>query len=389
MSDFAKLVSELEKTTKHIEEERAKADALFVSIGDGAIATDEQGKIRRINQPALDLLGYKSADDVVGVWYPKIIKAETEQGKPIGQIELPITRALLSGKSVSARIYYQKPDGDKLPAHVTVSPILLAGKPIGAVEVFRDITQELELEKTKSEFISLASHQLKTPPGAIKWNLELLLDGTLGALTDEQMRVIQDVHNVAGKMTETVSALLNVSRLELGTFTVEPKPVSYVSVIHDVLKELRPQISAKALQVHESYDSEIPDIPADPGLARIIIENVVSNAVKYTPEKGEVFLSIVNTPAQIPKSILITVKDSGYGIPREQHGKIFDKMFRADNIIEKADGTGFGLYLLKSIVELAGGKVWFESEENKGTTFFIDLPYSGMHAKKGTSKITD
>lgn len=372
---------------ENIAEEKAKADAIFNSIGDGAIATDEHGRIVRVNQIALDLFGYQMSE-MVGTWYPKIVKAIDEHGTPINSIALPITKALLSGKPVSSRSFYTKKDNSKLPVSVTVSPILLNNRPIGAIEVFRDITHELEIEKAKSEFISLASHQLKTPPTAMSWNVDILLDGTAGKVNQDQLKILKSMKEISNKMIETVNALLNVSRLELGTFIVDPKPINFVSVAKEVILELQPQITSKKLKLSVDFDTDIPDISADPSLAKIIIENLLSNAVKYTPTEGKISISIKKNTPDKPPGILIVVSDTGFGIPKAQQSKIFQKMFRADNIVQKADGTGFGLYLLKSIIEMADGTIKFDSEENKGTTFYVELPQSGMKKKDGTSRLT-
>lgn len=363
----------------------AVTDAIFASIGDGAIATNAEGKIERINHIALDLLGYE-IDEIINQWYPKVIHVEELNGSKINSIELPITQAIILGKPVTKRVVYLKKDGTKLPVSVTVSPTLLEGRPIGAVEVFRDITKDIELENAKSEFISIATHQLKTPPGAILWSLELLEDASIGEINDQQKEVIQSSIEVAKKMIDTVNSLLNVSRLELGTFIVEPVPTNYVEVAKEVLVEQKQLIEQKKLKIKEDFD-DIPLIPSDPGLAKIVVENLISNAVKYTRPEGNIFISIKNLPNAATKSILITVKDNGFGIPLKQQDKIFLKMFRADNVKTEVEGTGLGLYLLKSIVEFTKGKVWFESKENIGTTFYIELPVHGMVKKEGTSSL--
>lgn len=379
------LHTELETDKKSLEANVAELDAMFASIGSGAIATNAEGKIMRINDIALGLLAY-TKDNALGEWYPKIIQAETEDGKKINQIELPITKSLITGVAVTERVVYVSSKGNKIPVSVTVSPIVLDDRPIGAIEVFRDITEELEIERAKSEFISLATHQLKSPPGAIRWNLEVLLDGSLGDLNADQKEMVSTSMQLTTKMIETVNALLNVSRMELNTFMIDPVPVDFEDIIKLLLTEQDQKIKAKKLKIVENYEKGIPKIPADPGLAKIIVENVVSNAIKYTPEEGTVTIKIDNNKKE--KHILLSVKDTGYGIPKSQQDKIFTKMFRAENIREKAEGTGLGLYLLKSIVEFSDGKVWFESIEGKGTTFFVELPHKGMEAKEGTSKMS-
>ncbi len=386
---------ELEKSvrqrTKELQLALANNVALIESIGDGLIAADTKLKIMMVNPAAQKMLGWNFADLKGQIMTAETPRIEDEQGEEVDVKSLPANKALLTGKRVKTdaaskdTFYYVRKDGTRFPIAITATPISIKGQTKGIIMLFRDISAEKELDKAKSEFISLASHQLRTPPTAIKWNTELLLDKANGKLSPTQKEMVEEVKEVSEKMIETVSSLLNVSRIELGTFIVDPKPVDYREVAAEALKELKPQISLKRLQVLEKFDKGIPTIPADPGLAKIIVENLLTNAVKYTPDEGQVAIDIKNQPKA--KSILISVKDTGCGIPKKDQANIFKKMFRAENVKSKIEGTGFGLYLLKSIVEMAGGKVWFESIEGKGTTFFVELPYSGMKKKEGTSRL--
>jgi signal transduction histidine kinase len=133
--------------------------------------------------------------------------------------------------------------------------------------------------------------------------------------------------------------------------------------------------------LNKDYQVDLPIVNADPKLLRIVLQNLLSNAVKYTQEKGKIDLEIKKQD----KDILIKIQDNGLGIPKRQQGKIFSKLFRADNVLGKdTDGTGLGLYIVKEVIEQSGGKIWFNSEENKGTSFFVTIPLSGMKEKKGT-----
>lgn len=379
----------LRKADEEILEAKAKDEALLESIGEGLIATDPNFKVLVINPAAEIMLGWSNEKTISELANLPVI--ENAEGEPVEDKEQPFFIALSSGKKFAADItskniyYYRRKDGSRFPVAITATPVILSGKPIGVIVVFRDITKEIELEKAKDEFISLASHQLKTPPAAINWNLELLIDGTLGPLNPEQKKVLEEVHTISKKMIEVVEAMLNVSRIELGTFIVNPEPVNFKEVIAGILREAEPQITRKRLKIGASYDPSVPMIPADPGLAKVICENIISNAIKYTPEGGSVETSLTfDSQAQ---SILIKVKDTGYGIPKDQQNMLFSKMFRANNVKDKIDGTGFGLYFVKSVIEFANGKIWFDSEEGKGTTFYIQLPIAGMKKKEGTSKL--
>jgi len=194
-----------------------------------------------------------------------------------------------------------------------------------------------------------------------------------------------------------VNALLNVSRMELGTFVVEPVPTDVVLLARNVVAEQKPQIEAKKLKLSAKYAKDLPLFNADLKLLRMVFQNLLSNAVKYTPDKGKVGFDIWATKKgeevegkKIKEdSIAIMVSDTGYGIPEAQQDKIFTKLFRADNVREKdTDGTGLGLYIVKAIVGHSGGEIWFTSQENKGTTFYVTLPLTGMKKKEGTKSFT-
>lgn len=260
-----------------------------------------------------------------------------------------------------------------------------AEKPLKMIGVNFDITKEKEVDKAKSEFVSLASHQLRTPLSAINWYTEMLLNGDAGTINDEQKKYLGEVSIGNKRMVALVNALLNVSRLDLGTFIIEPEPTDITAMIKSVLDELRPQIMTKKLQLSEVYDPAIPtQFLADQKLLRMVFQNLLSNAVKYTPEAGSVTVSSTSKG----EDLIFSVADSGMGIPASQKDKIFSKLFRADNARESdSEGTGLGLYIVKSVIEQSGGKVWFESVESKGSTFYVSLPLSGMKKKEGTKKL--
>lgn len=265
-------------------------------------------------------------------------------------------------------------------ALVTVSPVMLGGRPIGTIEVVRDITQEEEIDRAKTEFVSLASHQLRTPLTAMRWYIELLLKGSMGPLTPEQKASLQEVLASNLNMIELVGALLSVARIEVGTLTVAPALSNIEQLASSVVSELKPEITEKQLHFTEEYDTHIPPMLLDPDLTRIIFQNLLTNAVKYTPVGGSVSLKI----RRKGHSVHIEIADTGYGIPKQQQKQLFTKLFRADNVRQKdTNGTGLGLYIVKSIVENSKGKIWFKSEENVGTTFYVQLPLKGMTPAMG------
>ncbi len=250
--------------------------------------------------------------------------------------------------------------------------------------VAESLDQNQDIDKAKNDFVSLASHQLCTPLSAISWYSEMLLSGDGGELSKEQRKYVQTIYHSTKRMILLVNALLNVSRIDLGTFAIEPELTDIRSIAEKVISELPPIIKDKKINISKKYAENLPKIMADPSLVKLIFQNVLSNAIKYTPEDGNVDFSITKKEG----NILIKIKDSGCGIPEEQKSRVFTKLFRADNVRRlETDGTGLGLYIVKSILDYSGGKIWFESQENKGTTFYITLPLSGMKKKSGTKRL--
>jgi len=348
----------------------ARLEALFASIGDGAVATDEKGSITRINQTALRLLGLKRRD-AVGTHFLKVIVAVHENGTPLDAYERPIVKAFQTGKTISARTLYMLKDSSILPVQITVSPIMLNGRPIGAIEVFRDLTDEIESDKLKSDFISIASHQLRTPLSAINMYTRMLRDGLAGELSEQQLPYIQTILTSVERMNVLIDTLLNITRIEAGGIVIKPQSVQVDELAREMLTEFKPAARAKSIELTADIPSSISSLRTDSLLVKEVCANLLSNAIKYTPEGGKVHFSLTETS----KDIRWQVSDTGYGIPKSDQKNIFLKFFRANNITSKdVSGTGLGLYLIKNIADSLGGDLWFESAENQGSTFHFHLP---------------
>lgn len=352
----------------------AVSQAILASIGDGLVVVDKEGKISYINKSFEEMLGWKSAE-VIGKSMVKVVPREDVNGVGVLFKQRILTQVLAGQKFVADLtnpFYYIRKDKSRFPASSIVAPVILNKKIVGAVEVFRDITKEKEIDKAKTEFVSLASHQLRTPLSTVNWYSEMLLTGDVGGVTPDQKRYLEEIYNGNRRMVDLVNTLLDVSRIELGTFVVESKPTDMVRLAQNVIAEQKQQIEEKNLNFSVSFENNIPLVKIDPKLFRMVIQNLLSNSIKYTPIGGAVSISL---SLDNEKNLILRVTDTGYGIPKNQQDKIFTKLFRADNVIGKdTEGTGLGLYIAKSIVEQAGGKLWFESVENKGTMFYATLP---------------
>jgi|GEM_PF-7043560 len=253
------------------------------------------------------------------------------------------------------------------------------------LNVLEDLEEEKKkaavVDKAKTEFVSLASHQLRTPLSTVKWYADMLIAEDVGGLNTKQKEYLGKIYSGNQRMVNLVNDLLNVSRIDLGTLVTEPKITDIVALISGVLDELEPEVQRKKMRLSTNFEKNLKDIHIDPKLMRMAIQNLISNAVHYTDEGGSIDVSVSHVDVNnyrstsLDGSLMVEVADSGYGIPRSQYDKIFTKLFRADNVRERnTEGTGLGLYIAKSIVDACGGKIWFESEEGKGSRFFVTLP---------------
>jgi signal transduction histidine kinase len=264
-----------------------------------------------------------------------------------------------------------------------------------------DVSKNKEINQAKTDFVALASHQLRTPLSIIKWYVDYVLSGDAGKLNEEQHKYISQVYLSNERLIELVNALLDVSRIDVGTFAIEPEPTNLIKVANEVVDKMAAEAAGKKIKMEKAFD-ELPVIDLDPRLMKIVFEHLLSNSFKYTPADGLIRLEIMKAG----EHVLIKVADTGCGIPRAEQPKIFTKMFRAANVQQiESIGTGLGLYVVKAIIEQSGGRIWFESPslelilekeastgrppsgENKGTTFFISLPLKGMKKKHGTKKL--
>lgn len=394
---FVNLMEDLNIEREEKMAEGKKYEALLTSIGDGIVATDRSGRIMIVNNEFENMSGFTHEELVNKIFYD-VVKAEDVKGKIILPEERDISIVSKTGEKVvrplNNPIVYVRKDNSKLPVAVTTSPVQVGKNLLGYIVVVRDISREYTIDKAKTEFVSLASHQLRTPLTAISWFTEMLLRKT-DNLNKYQKEYLNEIYQSGRRMAELVNSLLNVSRIEMGTFAIEPKDCSLKEIAKNVITDLELLFKKKKIKLKETYDAKLPHISGDPQLINIIFLNLLSNAIKYTRPIGKVSLEIslkkgIDFPNQklgkeFNNCILIKVSDDGVGIPKNDQPKIFSKLYRADNakILDPA-GSGLGLYIVKAILDNSGGKIWFESIENKGTKFYVIFPLSGMIKKEGS-----
>lgn len=379
-STFNQMSDRLRASYQRIALEKQRDEILLESMGEGMIALDEKGRIGLINNNAVTMLNLEEKK-IVGQQVDKVFALRKANGKKLLTThERPEIIALHSAKSQSDVFSFQVDDQKPMMIHINASPVIIDNKTAGAIVILRDVTHEREVDRMKTEFISLASHQLRTPLSAIKWYTEMLLAGDAGKLKGDQKEFAQNIYDSSERMIELVSSLLNISRIESGRIIIDPRPTDLKQLVDGIVNDLKAKTEEKQQTLIISVHKELPKINLDPRLIGQVFLNLLTNAIKYTPKGGEISVFVSRQAGQI----VAQVTDNGYGIPKDEQGKVFQKFFRAENAVKvETDGTGLGLYLIKAVIESSGGKIWFESEVGKGTTFWFSLPLSGMKAKTG------
>ncbi len=369
--------SQLEEKVNERTRELVKFQKAVSGATDGVVITNTDRKIVYVNRAWEQLTGYTQRE-ALGKNLDVLRRGKTPQ-----QVNQQMWKQLRANKPfTSEEIINRRKNGQEYQARLVVYPIQHFGRNSFYVGLEQDISERKSVDRAKSEFVSLASHQLRTPLSAVSWYAEMLLAGDAGKLSKKQEQYLEEVYRGNKRMITLVNALLNVSRIELGTLAVNPKPTGLRQLIDGCLEELEQLRLQKRVTVTRKYDSKLPPINLDPELMGIAIANSLHNAIKYNREDGTVTVEATRRGERV----LITIADTGCGIPAHQQKRVFTKLFRADNVVEtESDGTGLGLYIARAVVEAADGKMWFTSRENKGTTFYIELPLSGM-TKRGGSK---
>jgi two-component system, OmpR family, phosphate regulon sensor histidine kinase PhoR len=238
--------------------------------------------------------------------------------------------------------------------------------------ITRSFERLAEVSKMKSEFINIVSHQLRSPLTNIKWTFEILSSDDYDVPDFKQEEYFVNVRENIARMVELIDDLLIVSRIEQGKLLMAKKEFDFKELVSDQV--MRYSIFAEASHIRLRFLAEegFPKIIADPSLLKLVVENLIDNAIRYTKGRGDVMVAVKKRDS---KNIIFIVKDSGVGIPEKEKKFIFQKFFRAENASKhRTKGSGLGLYVCKTIIEKSGGKIWFKSKENKGTTFFATLP---------------
>ncbi len=334
----------------------------------GAIAFDEADRVLHantlfcqlfeLNVVAQSLIGHHSAE------FAELLQKRIRNTE--GYKELLATFSAAKRPVLGTEILFQ--DG-RIVAQDYI-PLFAKDRYTGQLFLYRDITKEKRIDATKSEFMSLASHQLRTPLTTMRWALGRLNRSLAERTNEHEEKLLCEAKNAAGRMAHTIDTMLAISRIEAGKVSLELSEIKLGNSINEVRTEIREQYEQK----QQIFTIDCPPgvhVQTDQYVFKEILRNLFTNAIKYTPNHGTIHVQV----RALQQHVHLNISDSGYGIPTHQQEKIFSKFFRGDNIVQRdTEGTGLGLYLVFLLVKLLGATIFFKSEEGKGTTFTLMLP---------------
>ncbi len=367
-------ITEKKSAEEKLKESEEKYRSIFEIANDVIMLFDKTGTIVDINSRIRNITGY-TREEMIGrnlLEMPEFFASEKDAELILGNFKKRIEGEEIKDYELNL---IKK---NKKPIVVEVNAVLLKkeGDIVGDLAILRDITERKKIEQMKTDFISIASHQLRTPLVGIKWVLERFLKKE--QISEEGREYLKNIQDSSRRLTDLVDLLLNVSRFEGGRIVVTLKPLDTVGFIKGILEENKSLSTKKELSVIFEKRPDKLDVVTDPTLFRNIIQSIVSNAMEYTPEKGCIEIELEKKE----KSFLVKASDNGIGIPKEDQPTIFDKFTRGKNAVTmKTGGVGLGLYAVKESIDLLGGKITFDSEVGKGTTFYIELPLESKPQK--------
>lgn len=358
------------------------AVAALDAIHDGVIMTDKSGAIQYINPAAVQMTDCGSAQHAIGLDYGLVIKLESKEGRELSEQENPLIQSMRSGQplEVFQASLIMVNSGQRLPVSISVQIINDATN--NRVITFRNITRELEEEGEQTEFISTASHEMRTPVATIDGYLSLALNPQTATIDERARGYLTAAEKASKHLGKLFQDLLDVTKLDDGHIKPHFEPVEMVSMIKDIADDYISRAEEAKLSFTFGSDngssfgenrrmSQVVYGFIDVNFMREIMDNLIENAIKYTTAGGSIYVNVRGDGDRI----LINVTDSGIGISAEDIGHIFQKFYRVDNSDTRTiGGTGLGLYLVKQRAEAMGGKVWAESAFGEGSTFYVSLP---------------
>lgn len=357
------------------EYEKIIGKAMIENLDEGVVFITNDGLISITNDMAKAMLNLKRREDAIGKEYEDYIIITDRTGNRIADDKNPIKITFTKNEPAHLRVtdHYEmvRRDGSSFPATVSTVPVIINSHMKGVVCVFHNAAVEKKINEIKSDFISIASHQLRTPVAVSTLEAEMLIAGHYGDLNKEQKKAVESILSYNKKMTYLLNVFMSVSKIELDRFEINPHPTDLRLLLDDIIDDLLYKIKKKRISLRKQFETDLPIIDIDSELMRIVFQNLIANAVNYTPSKGTVTVGVEKKDNEL----VFFVRDTGWGIPEADKGRLFTKLYRSDRTKKiNSEGSGLGLYITKSIVDKCGYKIWFESEEDKGTVFYVSIP---------------
>ena len=344
-------------------------EALFASVRESVVVLDVNHVIVDCNE-ALPLLTKSGRDQLVGKTLDAILPLlERHSNTAVTQWEVVVTEQWVMDGKVLPADREGFPIGYKIVAPDNAPPATL-------LVLIRDLSHEYELTELRSEFVSIVSHQLRTPASTVKWYLESLIDNRRGnPLNEWQQDKMHQAYQSNERMISLINDLLNVSRLDSGKYVLKPVSLSLVQLCNEVKTELYIFARAHNVEIVLQLPETLPNVAGDLDKVREVVLNLVNNAIKYS-QSGHHEVTLAATIKD--KLVECVVQDQGIGIPQKDLVHIFEKFYRADNAVEsQTEGSGLGLYIAREIIRLHGGDIWLTSQEGQGTAVHFTLPIYG------------
>ena len=368
-------VSNLENKLSAVE---GKSDVVINAINDGVLAISKDGNIELINPSAQQIIGWEQGD-ALGLNWKSVLKLVASDGKEVDELENPISQSLSKNQPAHSDKFFLLTSSEKrILVSVVSSPVGTDGE--GVIVVFRDITKEKAEEREQAEFISTASHEMRTPVASIEGYLGLALNPATANIDEKARDFITKAHESAQHLGRLFQDLLDISKVEDGRMKNNPKIININEFLKEIFEGLAPKANENQLNyifapdmIDEGKEKSLQPIfyaNIDPDHFREVTSNLIENAIKYTPS-GDVTVDITGNDKQIS----ISVKDSGIGIPAEDIPHLFQKFYRVDNSdTREIGGTGLGLYLSRRLAETMSGNLRVESKYKEGSTFYLEIP---------------
>ena len=363
------VLEDLESEKEALTLTKAKDEALLASIGDGVVATDQDGKVILMNQAAERMLGW-SAEQALGKLLIDVRKVLDEKRNVIPEAKRPIFLAL-KGKpttTTDSAYFYTRKNGTSFPVAITVAPVKVNNKIIGVIDVFRDITHEKEIDKAKTEFVSLASHELRTPLAAIDGIASMIRDGEYGEVGSNLKQPLEDINTSSERLIHLVNNLLDLARMQSGRLKYEFSEIDIKTIIEGIVSLLQTIAKLKGLKL-STCNIDSVSVLADVNKLEQIFDNIIGNSLKFT-DKGSV---IVSTRV-VDDKVEVYVTDTGIGIAKDDQAKLFGRFEQLGSSLGRPAGTGLGLYISREMLRKMGGDLWLEkSKPENGSTFAFSL----------------